>query len=135
VLNYSNPIAGIAELFRVLRPEGLLILEYERSGSPEYWRTYGINKPCVYVETFYGDARTNLWAYDDSFIDGLLTLNGFETLRQLRFLGVPSLVLAVTGCADFAVHFSWADLELSNHWPFKKLASNRILAVKKTGNQ
>jgi SAM-dependent methyltransferase len=135
VLNYANPILGIREFQRVLRPGGLLILEYERSGSPEYWSKHGPSAACVRVETFYGDVKTQLWAYGDQFIDGLLTMHSFRTIKELRFHGISSLALALTGCPDLASHCVMGDEFFANRWPIRYLASNRMLAVEKLTHQ
>lgn len=131
VLNYANPIRSIAECRRVLRPGGLLILEYERSGSPEYWHKHGLSSACARVDSFYGKQRTQLWVYGDEFIDGLLAIHGFRKHKEIRFHGLTSVILAITGSPIFAAKFVWGDQRITNIWPFSSVASNRILAVEK----
>ena len=131
VLNYSNPIATIREFYRVLKPGGTLILEYERSGSPDYWLQHGLSAPCVRTTTFYGKVSTQLWAYGDQFIDNLLNNNNFKRLNELRFHGISSAALAVTKSPRLSSYFTVADHYLANLWPIRHLASNRILAVEK----
>jgi len=135
VLNYGNPILVIREFQRVLRPGGLLIMEYERSSSPDYWSVHGASAACVRVETFYGRVKTQLWAYGDEFIDGLLTIHAFRKLAEIRFHGLSSLALALTGSPRLATHCVIGDKILTNHWPIRCLASNRMLAVEKLAHQ
>ena len=135
VINYGNPILAIQEFKRVLRPGGVLIMEYERSGSPEYWSKHGLSSACVRVDTFYGRVKTQLWAYGDEFIDGILTLNGFRTIAEMRFHGLSSLALALTGSPRFASRCVIGDRFLTNRWPIRHLASNRMLAVEKLAHQ
>jgi SAM-dependent methyltransferase len=135
VLNYGNPILAIKEFQRVLRPGGLLVLEYERSGSPEYWSNHGTSSACVRVETFYGRVKTQLWAYGDEFIDGLLTIHAFSTIAEIRFHGLSSLALAITASPRFASRCVIGDRFLTNRWPIRYIASNRMLAVEKFTQQ
>ena len=86
VLNYGNPMRGIGEFWRVLRPGGFLILEYERSGSPEYWWKHGFASACARVDTFYGRVETQLWAYGDQFIDGLLRFMASKESKKSVFM-------------------------------------------------
>jgi SAM-dependent methyltransferase len=131
VLNYANPILSIGEFERVLRPGGLLILEYERSASPEYWRAHGRSSPCVRVKSFYGSQTTQLWVYGDEFINGLLAINGFSKLKETRFHGISSVVLAITGSPCTAARCVWGDHFTANLWPIRNITSNRLLAVEK----
>ena len=130
VLNYANPILAIQELRRVLRPGGLLIVEYERSGSLEYRLQYGVSS-CLPVTAFYGNGQTQLWAYGDEFIDGILALYRFKIIREKRFHGLSSIVLSLTNSPQLASRFLWKDSRLANLWPIRSITSNRMLAVKK----
>jgi SAM-dependent methyltransferase len=131
VLNYANPLNAIVEFERVLRPNGLLILEYERSGSPEYWRTHGPFASCKCVNSFYGSVKTQLWVYGDRFIDNLLSQHKLTTQKEERFHGVSSIVLSLSGAPGLAARFVLGDRMLANIWPVSTVASNRILAIKK----
>jgi SAM-dependent methyltransferase len=131
VLNYGNPVSGLREFQRVLRPGGILILEYERSGSPEYWQEHGLSSACTLVDSFYGSIKTQLWVYADRFIDELLKTHHFKTLKERRFHGLSSILLAITSSPKIASRFTFADQHLSRIWPFRYVASNRMLAVKK----
>lgn len=131
VLNYADPVRAIRELERVLRSGGVLILEYERSGSFEHLMAAKGGRSCVRVLTFYGDSTTHLWVYSDGFIDGLLSVSGFCCLAQRRFHALSSVVLAATRSAQIGSWFTLGDRFLAQRWPLRAIASNRILALKK----
>lgn len=131
VINYANAADAICQFHRVLRPGGFLILEYERSNSPEYWWKHGFSAPSVLVDTFYGGVKTQLWAYSDQFVDGLLARNDFDSVKERRFHGLSSVVLAVTRSPHLASYFVLGDKLFANLPLIRALASNRMLAVKK----
>jgi SAM-dependent methyltransferase len=131
VVNYADPLLAIREFSRVLRPGGLLILEYERSASFEYIKKNGFSNGCCRVETFYGRVPTNIWVYGDGFIDGLMAASGFERVAETRFHALSSVVLAATKSPTFAARFTPGDRVIAQIWPFRTIASNRILAVEK----
>jgi hypothetical protein len=112
-----------------------LILEYERSGSPEYWGRIGISAQCSLVKSFYGEQATQLWVYGDEFIDGLLALSAFKTLKEIRFHGLSSFALALFGSPKFAARCVLGDKYIANIWPVRKMSSNRMLAVEKPAHQ
>jgi hypothetical protein len=115
----------------VLRSGGLLILEYERSASFEYLRRNGFSRACCRVETFYGKVPTWVWVYGDGFIDGLLAASGFDRIIEARFHALSSVVLALTKSPAIAARFTFGDQAIAQIWPFRAIASNRILAVEK----
>jgi SAM-dependent methyltransferase len=135
VLNYADPLTGIREISRVLRTEGLLILEYERSASPEYFRENAFRRSCCRVKTFYGQAPTYLWVYGDGFIDGLLSAFGFGRIAEKRFQILSSIVCAFTGSVAVASRCAVTDGFFGRIWPFKRAAANRMLAVEKLADQ
>jgi SAM-dependent methyltransferase len=135
VLNYADPLSAIRELSRVLRTGGLLILEYERSASPEYFRENAFRRNCCRVRTFYGTAPTYLWVYGDGFIDGLLSAFGFGRVAEKKFHILSSIMYALTGSVQVAARFAVADSILARVWPFNRAAANRILAVEKLADQ
>jgi SAM-dependent methyltransferase len=109
VINYADPVRAIREFSRVIRPDGLLILEYERSASFEHlWNNRG-SRSCLRVKTFYGSLATYLWVYADGFIDGLLSASGFKPITEFRFHALSSVVLAATNSPRIASLFTWGD--------------------------
>ena len=135
VLNYADPLSGIREFSRILRAGGLLILEYERSASPEYSRENPFQRNCCRVKTFYGEAPTYLWVYGDGFVDGLLSAFGFARIAEERFHILSSIVYAISGSITIASRCAATDKVFRRVWPFKLAAANRMLAVEKLANQ
>lgn len=131
VINYADPSRAIPELARVLRPHGLLIIEYERSGSFEYLLKHGSPRGCCRVETFYGNVVTHVWVYGDGFFDGLLSASALNQLAESRFHALSSVALGLFRSPAAATRFTVGDQTLAQRWPFKAIASNRILAVEK----
>lgn len=135
VINYADPLRAIREFSRVLRPGGVLIMEYERSASFEYLSRNGFSRGCCRVETFYGRVPTHVWVYGDGFVDGLLTASGFGQLEETRFHAFSSVVLAFTKSPAIAARFTLGDRTIAQVWPLRAIASNRILAVEKLADQ
>src|ERR1019366_2593852 len=131
VVNYADPLLAIREFSRVLRKGGLLVIEYERSASFEYLSRNGFSRGCCRMETFYGNAATHVWVYGDGFMDGLLAASGFERITETRFHALSSIALALSKSPAFATRFTFGDRTLAQIWPFKTIASNRMLAVEK----
>jgi SAM-dependent methyltransferase len=131
VLNYADPFLALNEFARVLRPGGLLIVEYERSGSFEYRFKDNFSRNCCRIETFYGNAATHLWVYSDEFFDGILSSANFSLRAERRFHALSSVALAITNSSAKASLFTFADGWLAQIWPFRNIASNRMLVVEK----
>jgi SAM-dependent methyltransferase len=131
VINYADPLRAIREFSRVLRMGGLLILEYERSASFEYLGKGSFSRGCCRVDTFYGNAPTKIWVYGDGFINGLLASSGFSPIREKRFHAISSIALAIFGSPAIASKFTLGDPIIAQIWPFRAIASNRILAIEK----
>lgn len=76
VINYCDAVAAIAELARVLKQNGILILEFESSSGFEYKGTSAYNKSATIVTVqFQGQDHTQ-WLYSVSYIKKILSSNG-----------------------------------------------------------
>lgn len=75
VINYCDAPSALAEISRVLRPTGYLILEFDKSESFEFLFTGSWRKPASVVRTFYLDDEDVVWVYSEPFVEGLLEQN------------------------------------------------------------
>jgi len=78
VLNYCDPTRCLSEISRVVAPDGLVMLEYERSGSAEYIWQRGFASAAARFVTFFGKEKAHIWAYSDRFINGIIAVNGLS---------------------------------------------------------
>ncbi len=85
VINYCDAIRAIQELFRLLKPGGLLILEFENSRSLEYLFSSTFNRNVAFVKTFYQSSTEEIWIYSENYILEILQVNGFTIMEKKRF--------------------------------------------------
>jgi SAM-dependent methyltransferase len=81
VINYVSVTEVLADANRVLKPNGTLIIEYER--NPTLTSTAAITAS----ETTYRGERHTYWLYSDQYIEGSLRAANFE-LRERRYFHV-----------------------------------------------
>ena len=73
VINYTRNVSkSLNELYRVLKPGGKLILEYERANSAELLFNKHHKDDCFYQEYLYNDATHGIWLYSDKLINKIL---------------------------------------------------------------
>ena len=72
VINYADAQRTIAEFSRLLKPNGFLILEFERSNSAEFLWTSQHNKYISQKEYNYNNQKHLLWMYSEKHICQLL---------------------------------------------------------------
>jgi SAM-dependent methyltransferase len=131
VINYCDPIKSIAELHRVLKSDGLLILEYESSNTFELIGKSAYNKSVVLINTFYNNTTEKIWYYSCSFIEDILSNIGFQILSKRPFHILSPLVYRICHNSSFSSFFHFFDKPL-RHLPFvNRLCSNKILVAQK----
>lgn len=84
VVNYVDAARAIAEIGRVLKPDGRLVLEFECSASLEYFLTPHFRKEATQVSTFYIYENENIWIYAEAYIRDLLARQGLHVLELRR---------------------------------------------------
>ena len=72
VINYADAQRTIAEFSRLLKSNGFLILEFERSNSAEFLWTSQHNKYISQKEYNYNNQKHLLWMYSEKHICQLL---------------------------------------------------------------
>lgn len=91
VINYVDIQKAISEFSRILKPNGILILEYERSNSAEFLFTKKYAKT-IFMQTYqYNDQTHYLWMYDQKFVIQLAEFYKFSCKKKYRFHSLSSL--------------------------------------------
>jgi SAM-dependent methyltransferase len=85
VLNYVSAAEALAELGRVTKPGGSLLLHFETSTSLEQLARARWGAPVVRLATMNNGREDTLWIYRPSYIRRLLNAAGFQVRRERRF--------------------------------------------------
>lgn len=105
VINYTSAFEAISEFYRVLRPGGRLVLEFEGSESLEYLGNSAFRAHAHPVSTFYQGTDELLWVYSRNYIRRALIHTGMKVIREEGFHSLTPL---------------WGINKLSSRW--RKLA-------------
>lgn len=91
VINYVDIQKAVSEFSRVLKPNGILILEFERSNSAEFLFTKKYSKT-LFMQTYQYNNQTHyLWMYDENFVLQLAEFYKFSCKKKYRFHNLSSL--------------------------------------------
>jgi SAM-dependent methyltransferase len=135
VINYCTAALSLSELARVLRPGGLLLLEFETSESPEFEGTMDYGKDVTIVRTFYNGVFEKIYVYSKKYIEGALAANDIIVTHCRRFHLASPFVYRYTRNERFAALFSSLDGAIAKFPMFRKRSANLFVAAHKRYNQ
>ncbi|PYG89700.1 methyltransferase family protein [Ruminiclostridium sufflavum DSM 19573] len=110
VINYCDVVKSIGELSRVLKPEGVLILKYERSNTGELWFNKDYGKGASLQQYQYLGHTHTLWLYSEQIVDQLLKENSLITLKRKRFHCMSALVNRIFNNEKLSGRFGCIDI-------------------------
>jgi SAM-dependent methyltransferase len=131
VINYCDAVTSIAEMSRVTKKHGMLILEFENSLSFEYFGREEYGKSAEIVSTKYMDRSEYLWVYSLDYIKNILMGFSFIICNSSAFHILSSLHLKKHNNENAAAKLAKFDRVLRYITYFKKHASNIIMFCEK----
>lgn len=129
VINYVDIQKAMSEFSRILKPNGFLILEYERSNSAEFLFTKKYAQT-VFMQTYQYNNQTHfLWMYNEKFVLQLAEFYKFCCKKKYRFHSISSMLfrfgLTEKKAAKYSIFDNWLQ-------PFSYFfAHNEILIFEK----
>lgn len=129
VINYVDIQKAISEFSRILKPDGILILEFERSNSAEFLFTQKYAKT-VFMQTYQYNNQTHyLWMYNEKYILKLAKYYGLRCTKRYRYHCISSLLFRLGIAEEKAAKFSKYDNLVQ---PFSRpFSHNEIFILKK----
>jgi SAM-dependent methyltransferase len=131
VLNYCDATVVINELFRTLKPQGWLILEFERSDSAEFLFTKQHHRSAFQKDYLYNGQTHRLWLYSEKYIVNTLRMQKLRIVKIFRFHTLSSLIFRITQNEYISAMYmaqDWIVSLFSYH-----LAHNSIMVCQKRG--
>lgn len=119
VINYCDAFAAIGEISRVLKPQGQLILEFERSESGEFLFTREYGRSVIPHTYQYNGQQHRLWLYAERYIKDILNCNHLQLIYHERFhtvSGVLSRFFDDEKIATFSKFDSVVPSFVSRYW-------------------
>jgi SAM-dependent methyltransferase len=127
VLNYVDAALAIREFSRVLKKDGMLILEFERSDSAEFLFTPYHHQNAFKYSCQYNGETHRLWMYSEKYISNIVK-GSFSLLKLSRFQVISALAFRLTKSKNAGVLSSIDKLTQSISY---SLAHNAILLCRK----
>lgn len=126
VINYCDAAAVIAEFGRVLKPGGILLLEFENSRSLEYVFQPCFGRSATIVETFYQKCIERIWVYSEKYITRLIDASHFRVSDLHRFHIISPLLYRITKNPEFSSNFGRLD-RWAKGIPLVRLCSSNVI--------
>lgn len=109
VVNYVDIQKAISEFSRILKTNGILILEYERSNSAEFLFTKNYAKT-IFMQSYQYNSQTHyLWMYNEKFVLQLAEYYNFVCNKKYRYHSISSLFYRLGMEEKVAAKFSKYD--------------------------
>jgi hypothetical protein len=83
ILRQIDPMEAFVRFGNVLNPGGLLVFDFENSNALQLVLNSDFNKKAVFISTSRHEKRQ--WHYSDSWINELLSLTNFDTIKKHKF--------------------------------------------------
>ena len=126
VINYVDIQKAMAEFSRVLKPNGILILEFERSNSAEFLFTKNYAKT-VFMQTYhYNNQIHYLWMYDEKFVLQLAEFYKLVCNKKYRFHNTSSILFRIGISEKKAAKYSKFDNWLQ---PFSFFFAHNVVLI------
>lgn len=126
VINYCDAVKSVSELSRLIKHDGYLILEFERSNTGELWFTKEYGRTTTRQQYYYMGHTHTLWLYSENVIVNILKERGFSIVKRKRFHSVSALINRITCQEEYSGRFSKFDpLAL----PFSYLTAHNVIML------
>lgn len=131
VLNYCDAVKAINEMSRVLKPGGILILEFENSYSFEFMKTAAYKTNASIITTNYFNKPHKMWVYSPNYISKILSKEKMIVKDVRTFHILSSLSYYYNRNENKAAKYASLD-KIFRHIPIiRKHSGNIILFAKK----
>lgn len=131
VINYCDAFVAIAEIQRVLKKNGFLILDFDQSRNYEFFGTDTYNSNLDIIETFNSGYIDKIWVYSETYIDKLLNHNGLRTIEKKYYHTLSCLAYRLFKNEQKAAKYACVDKLIQFIPKAKKISNNIILIAQK----
>jgi SAM-dependent methyltransferase len=129
VLNYVSAMEALAELCRVLKPGGRMLLHYETSNSAEHLGTSRWRASAAALPTINNGEDDFIWVYSRAYVERTLRRFGVVVEKQRAFHIASAVLLRIGLSQDVAARASILDRWLA---PLSALGDDLILRGRKS---
>ncbi len=126
VINYTDAFLSIQEISRVLKYQGMLILEFESSWGLEYLNTDNFKKNATIVEVNYYNEKHKQWIYSPNYLLKILKNNDLKICRKERFHILSSYIYSKCRDENHSAKYTKYD-NLLKRIPYINLHSNNVI--------
>lgn len=131
VINYCDAMCSLGEIFRVLKPHGFLVLDYDQSKSFEFIGTSHYSKNAEIIETFNSGHIDKTWIYSEKYIASILKSCHFIIKKTHHYHCISPLVYRLLKDETKASKYASWDKAFSKIPLLKHISCNVILTAQK----